>query len=205
MTRDIARFSFDANVRNFGGPMDLKIIQGALKEARRDGWLFYDHHHRDAIVYGVLGIAPRVGTRRWYYHIPAEGQPAKLVHRIEKHNLAALPGTEVPYSSWQEQREGLRRMLEGKRLVAMQYSPLNDIPYVGLVDAGTIELVKSLGVEVVSSADLVQKYEACWTARALALHLEAGRVVHAALDQAFGIIREAVSAGRTTLPASRCS
>jgi Xaa-Pro dipeptidase len=177
--------------------MDLKIIQGALKEARLDGWLFYDHHHRDPIAYRVLGIAPRMCTRRWYYHIPADGQPAKLVHRIEKQNLAGLPGIEVSYSSWQEQREGLRRMLEGKKLVAMQYSPLNEIPYVGLVDAGTIELVKSLGVGVVSSADLVQKFEACWTARALALHLEAGRVVHAALDQAFGMIREAVSASKT--------
>ncbi len=177
--------------------MDLIAIQRALSEAGVDGWLFYDHHRRDPIAYRVLGIAPKMCTRRWYYLIPAEGQPAKLVHRIEKQNLAALPGVELQYSSWQEQHEGLRKMLAGRNPLAMQYSPLNDIPYVGLVDAGTVELVKSFGVEVVSSADLVQLFEARWTELALASHREAGKVVHAAIDQAFAIIRKAVEAGRT--------
>lgn len=72
--------------------MNLEAIQSALREAKLDGWLFYDHHRRDPIAYRVLGINPVMCTRRWYYVIPREGNPAKLVHRIESHNLDALPG-----------------------------------------------------------------------------------------------------------------
>ena len=176
---------------------DLHAIQAALGEERLDGWLFYDHHYRDAIAYRVLKIRPAMCTRRWYYLIPAVGEPAKLVHRIESGNLDGLPGDRHVYSTWQEQREGLERMLEGKRRVAMEYSALNDIPYVGLVDAGTVELVRSLGVEVISSADLVQLFEARWPAEALALHLEAGKVVHEAVRHGFRVIREAVKAGKS--------
>jgi Xaa-Pro aminopeptidase len=135
-------------------------------------------------------------TRRWYYLIPAEGEPSKLIHRVERHNLAGLPGRELEYSSWKEQREGLKKILEGKSRIAMQYSALNDIPYVGLVDAGTIELVKSMGVEVVSSADLVQLFEARWSEDALASHLEAGKVVHDAVRAGFAAIGDAVRAGK---------
>lgn len=177
--------------------MDLNAIQAALADAKLEGWLFYDHHHRDPIAYRVLKIRPRMCTRRWYYLIPALGEPAKLVHRIERNNLDGLPGVAHEYSSWGEQRENLRKILAGKRRVAMQYSPLNDIPYVGLVDAGTIELVKSFGVEVVSSADLVQLFEARWSAEALATHVEAGKAVHAIVREAFGIIRDAVRSGKS--------
>jgi Xaa-Pro dipeptidase len=177
--------------------MDLNAIQAALAEAGLDGWLFYDHHRRDPLAYRILGIAPVMVTRRWYYFIPAEGEPVKLVHRIERENLAALPGTQHEYSSWQEQRKKLARMLDGQRRVAMQYSPLNAIPYVGLVDAGTVELVRSCGVEVVSSGDLVQQFEARWSPEALASHLAAGQVVHQCVRDAFGIIRDAVKRGRT--------
>jgi len=177
--------------------MDLNGIQAALRESNIDGWLFYDHHRRDPIAYRVLKIAPVMCTRRWYYLIPAEGEPSKLVHRIEKGNLAGLPGVEYQYSSWPEQRECLGKIVEGKKRVAMQYSALNDIPYVGLVDAGTVELVKGFGVEVVSSADLVQSFEARWSDEQLALHLSAGKVVHAAVAAAFTMIREAMRAGRT--------
>ena len=176
--------------------MNFKAIQAALSEANLDGWLFYDHHHRDPIAYRVLKIAPAMCTRRWYYLVPAAGEPAKLVHRIERGNLEGLDGTEYQYSSWKEQREKLKRILEGKSRVAMQYSPLNDIPYVGLVDAGTIELVKSFGVEVVSSADLVQLFEARWSPEALASHLEAGKVVHAAVRAGFAMIGEAVRSSK---------
>jgi len=176
---------------------DLHAIQAALGEERLDGWLFYDHHFRDAIAYRVLKARPAMCTRRWYYLIPAAGEPAKLVHRIESGNLDGLPGDRRVYSTWQEQREGLKQMLEGKRRVAMEYSALNDIPYVGLVDAGTVELVRSLGVEVLSSADLVQLFEARWSAEALALHLEAGQVVHEAVRHGFRVIREAVKAGKS--------
>jgi Xaa-Pro dipeptidase len=176
--------------------MEFDLIQLTLRENGLDGWLFYDHHRRDPIAYRVLRIDPPMCTRRWYYLIPAEGDPSKLIHRVERQNLAGLPGQELEYSSWKEQHEGLKKILEGKRRIAMQYSPLNNIPYVGLVDAGTIELVKSLGVEVVSSADLVQLFEARWSEDALASHLEAGKVVHAAVRAGFAAVREAVRTGK---------
>jgi len=176
--------------------MDHKAIQAALRDSGLDGWLFYDHHRRDPIAYRVLGIAPKMCTRRWYYLIPAHGEPSKLVHRIEKGNLDGVPGSVHEYSSWREQRNLLGKMLAGKKMVAMQYSHLNDIPYVGLVDAGTIELVKSFGVEVVSSADLVQLFEARWSDEAFASHLEAGKAVHALVRHAFEFIRDSVRAGK---------
>jgi Xaa-Pro aminopeptidase len=176
--------------------MELNLIQSTLRESGLDGWLFYDHHRRDPIAYRVLKIDPPMCTRRWYYLIPAVGDASKLIHRVERQNLAGLPGRELEYSSWREQREGLKKMLEGKRRIAMQYSPLNEIPYVGLVDAGTIELVKSLGVEVVSSADLVQLFEARWGDDALTSHVEAGKVVHAAMRAGFAALRDAVRAGK---------
>jgi Xaa-Pro aminopeptidase len=178
--------------------MDIRAIQSALCDAKLDGWLFYDHHRRDGIAYHVLQINPSMCTRRWYYLIPASGEPVKLVHRIERWNLDGLPGATEEYSAWREQRDKLKKILAGKVRLAMQYSALNDIPYIGLVDAGTIELVKSFGVEVVSSADLVQSFEARWSAEALAMHLEAGKVVHEGVRLAFSKIRAAVEAGRET-------
>jgi Xaa-Pro aminopeptidase len=178
--------------------MNLEEIQKALREAELDGWLFYDHHRRDPIAYRVLGINPVMCTRRWYYLIPSEGEPAKLVHRIEAHNLANLPGRETRYSSWREQRGGLAEMLAGKRRIAMQYSELNNIPYVGLVDAGTIELVKSCDVEIASSADLVQQFEACWSEEQWQSHVAAGKVVHQAVEAAFASIRDAVRSGKAS-------
>ena len=172
--------------------MDLASIQTALRDLHLDGWLFYDHHHRDPIAYRVLGINPPMCTRRWYYLVPASGEPAKLVHRIESTKLDGLPGGIHQYSSWREQREKLHEILRGSKNLAMQYSALNDIPYVGLVDAGTVELVQSFGIAVISSADLVQLFEARWPAEALALHLEAGKVVHAAIRQGFDAIQRAV-------------
>jgi Xaa-Pro dipeptidase len=178
--------------------MDLPAIQSALSAAKVDGWLFYDHHRRDPIAYRVLGINPTMCTRRWYYLIPASGEPFKLVHRIERGTLDTLPGAVHEYSSWREQREKLGLMLAGKKKLAMQYSRLNDIPYIGLVDAGTVELVKSHGVEVVSSADLVQLFEARWSEAALESHLEAGKAVHLLVRQAFEYIRDSVRAGKST-------
>jgi Xaa-Pro dipeptidase len=176
--------------------MKLADIQSALSEAKLDGWLFYDHHRRDPIAYRVLGIEPQKCSRRWYYLIPAAGEPLKLVHRIEKGSLDSLPGRTQEYSSWREQREALGRMLTGRKTVAMQYSHLNDIPYVGLVDAGTVELVKSFGVDVVSSADLVQMFDARWSDAAYESHLEAGTAVHALVRRAFELIRDSVRAGK---------
>ncbi|MCC2641601.1 MAG: Peptidase, partial [Nitrospira sp.] len=128
-----------------------------------DGWLFYDFRHLDPIAYRVLLLDPSLHvTRRWYYWIPAHGTPIKLQHRIEPHVLDALPGNAWPYVSWREQQAALASLLQSAKRIAMQYSPMNAIPYVSRVDAGTIDLVRSLGVEVVTSADLVQQFEAVW-------------------------------------------
>src|SRR5277367_2134153 len=171
--------------------MNLAAIQEELQKQKLDGWLFFDHHKRDPLAYRVLGFQPASHvTRRWYYWIPAAGEPRGLVHRIESARLDSLPGDKVRYSSWSEQTGGLRALVGGARRVAMQYSPLCAIPYVAMVDAGTVELVRSLGVEVVSSAELIQHFEARWTPEALESHLEAGRRVDRVRAEAFALIRE---------------
>ena len=175
--------------------MDLKKIQHEIAAQKLDGWLFFDHHQRDPLAARVLGLPARMATRRWYYFIPAQGEPAGLEHRIERGMLATLPGEKIPYSSWTEQVAGLRKLLDGKKRVAMQYSPNCAIPYVAMVDAGTVELVRSLGVEVASSAELIQSFEARWTPEALESHLEAGRRVDKVRAAAFALIRERTRAG----------
>ncbi len=176
--------------------MNIEEIQSELKSQKLDGWLFFDHHQRDALAYRVLGLgAARVPTRRWYYFIPAEGEPAGLVHNIEAGMLDLLPGAKARYSSWQEQLGGLKKLLGGCRRVAMQYSPQCAIPYVSMVDAGTVELVRGMGVEVLSSADLIQHFEARWNAESLESHLEAGRRVDEARRQAFEMIGARVRSG----------
>jgi Xaa-Pro dipeptidase len=170
-------------------PMQLLEIQEQLRREGVDGWLFFDHHRRDPIAYRVLALeAPQHVSRRWYYWLPAEGEPRKLVHRVEPHMLDGLPGRRLMYSSWSGQPEQLRQMLGGARRVAMQYSPQCMIPYVSLVDAGTIELVRGLGVEVVSSASLVQYFEARWSQEQLESHREAGRRVDRVRGEAFAEI-----------------
>jgi Xaa-Pro dipeptidase len=171
--------------------MELEKIQQEIAAEKLDGWLFFDHHQRDPLAYRVLGLATaRMATRRWYYFIPAHGEPAGLEHRIERGMLAALPGEKIAYSSWTEQMAGLRKLLSGHKRIAMQYSPLCAIPYVAMVDAGTVELVRSVGVEIVSSAELIQAFEARWTPEALESHLEAGRRVDRVRAAAFELIRE---------------
>jgi Xaa-Pro dipeptidase len=166
--------------------MNLLEIQQALREEGLDGWLFFDHHQRDTLAYRVLGFTPgHTPTRRWYYLIPAEGEPVRVVHQIEPGMLDALPGSKVAYASWTRLLETLQGLLTGRRRIAMQYSPNCAVPYVAMVDAGTVELIRSLGVEVVSSANLVQFFEARWNQRKLESHLEAGRKVDAVRRAAF--------------------
>jgi Xaa-Pro dipeptidase len=154
--------------------MNLQQIQAALREQQLDGWLFYDHHHRDPIAYRILGLSESSHvSRRWYYLIPAEGSPRKLTHRVERGKLASLPGDGDAYSSWQELEAGLRTMLQPYTRLAMQYSPRNAIMYVSLVDAGTMEVLRELGKTIVSSADLVSRFEAVLTAEQIASHYEA--------------------------------
>src|ERR1700744_6420509 len=165
--------------------MNLEAIQAALREQSLDGWLFYDHHHRDPIAYRILGVSDSLHvSRRWYYLIPAEGQPRKLTHRVESGKLESLPGTGHLYSSWQELEGGLQSMLEPYKTLAMQYSPRNAIMYVSMVDAGTIEVLREMGKTIVSSADLVSRFEAVLTTEQIASHYEAQK----AIDE---IVREA--------------
>jgi Xaa-Pro dipeptidase len=151
--------------------MNLEAIQLALTEAGFDGWLFYDHHHRDPIGGRILGLDEKAHiTRRWYYYVPAKGDPRKLVHRIEQGRLDSLPGAKGQYSSWQELSAGLEAMLFDARRIAMQYSPNNAIMYVSMVDAGTVEFLRSLGKQIVSSADLVSQFEAVLNEEQIASH-----------------------------------
>jgi Xaa-Pro aminopeptidase len=179
--------------------MDLPAIQAALRERNLDGWLFYDHHHRDPIAYRVLGLpSSLMVTRRWFYLIPAQGEPAKLVHRIEAGHLDSLPGSKREYSSWQELFEGLKAMLASYLDLAMQYSPNNLIFYVSLVDAGTIELIRGLGKNVVSSGDLVARFEATLTEDQIKSHFAARDAVDPITAAAFQEIgRRARSGGAT--------
>ena len=177
--------------------MKLEAIQQFLAQEQMDGWLFFDHHRRDPLAYRVLGLPPeRVATRRWYYLIPAHGEPRGLVHRIESFVLDGLAGEIEKYASWQEQVDGVHRLLQGRHRIAMQYSPQCAIPYVSMVDAGTMELVRAAGVEVVSSANLIQYFEARWNAANLELHLEAGRKVDEARRNAFQFVSEKLRTGQ---------
>ena len=164
---------------------DINAIQSDLRAAKLDGWLFYDFRGRDPIAQGILQLPAGMRTRRWYYFVPAKGSPRKLVHKIETESLAALPGETLYYSAQDELRKNLGRLLKGAKTIAMQYSPKNAIPYVAMVDAGTVELVRSAGARVVSSADLVQKYEACWSEDQLQSHLAAGVAIDRIVREAF--------------------
>ena len=171
--------------------MRLGEIQSAIKAEGLDGWLFYDHHRRDPLAYRILGLPDHLqSTRRWYYFIPATGEPRALCHRIESHNLDSLPGKKFFYSRWVEQKQELGRILESARIVAMQHSPECALPYIAMVDAGTIELVRGLGIDVRTSANLVQQFEACWTPKQFESHLEAGRRMDRIRAEAFELIRE---------------
>lgn len=176
--------------------MDTNHIQAALQERKLDGWLFFDHHRRDPLAYRVLGVPDGIEpTRRWYYFLPATGEPRKLVHRIESHSLDSLPGSKDIYSSWADQQRKLHAMLSGFARVAMQYSRNCSIPYVSMVDAGTIELVRSAGVEIVSSADLIQLFEARWTQEQYEMHVEAGKLVDTVRRDAFHFVSDRLRGG----------
>jgi len=165
---------------------NIHAIQSELRANKIDGWLFYDHHHRDPIAAHILHLGENgMATRRWFYFIPARGEPRKLVHRIEQGALDSLEGRKFLYAGWEELHKMLAKVLSGAKKIAMQYSPENNIPYIGLVDAGTVELVRKLKKKVVSSADLVQQFEARWTAVQLESHLDAGKIVDRITQDAF--------------------
>jgi Xaa-Pro dipeptidase len=172
---------------------DLAAVQSAIRQLGYDGWLLYDFRGLNVLARRVIGLPEQAMlSRRWFYFVPAKGEPRKLVHRIEPRALDHLPGAAQSYLRWQELESGVAALVTGARRVAMEYVPRNANPYVSRVDAGTIELVRSCGIEVVPSGDLVQMFEACWDDEQWAMHLEAARHTRSAYDVAFAFIVERV-------------
>ena len=180
-------------------PLDIGAVQSSLQGAGLDGWLLYDFHGSNPVAQSLAGLthAPKMTTRRWYYYIPASGEPRGLVHAIERHNLDGLPGRIQAYAGRRSLEEGLDALLAGARRVAMEYSPGCAIPYVSRVDAGTVEAIRQRGVDVVSSGDLVQQFEAVWTPAQIATHEAASASLHRIKDRAFDVLR-GVAAGTPT-------
>jgi len=178
--------------------MDLPAIQAALREQNIDAWLFYDHHHRDPIAYRVLGLpAGQMVTRRWFYLIPANSEPVKLVHKIESGHLDTLPGSKRKYSGWQELFDQVKTILADHRDIAMQYSPNNLVFTVSLVDGGTIDLIRGLGKNVVSSCDLVAQFEATLSSEQIKSHFAARDAIDPITTAAFQEIGRRVRNGGT--------
>src|SRR5437868_8486422 len=175
---------------------NIQGIQNDLRNAKLDGWLFYDFRGRDPIAQNILQLPNGMRTRRWYYFVPAKGEPKKLVHKIESESLAALPGDTLYYAAQGELRKNLKKILGRAKKVAMQYSPKNEIPYVAIVDAGTDELVRGDGAKGVSSADLVQKHDAVWSPEQLESHLYAAKHVDRIVAEAFQLAARGVREGK---------
>jgi len=177
--------------------MDITAMQAALAEQNLDGWLLYDFRGSNPIARSVIGFdESQIGTRRWFYLIPRSGEPVGILHVIEPHAVKGAPGRVVLYRSWRELEALLAKHLAGLKRVAMEYSPGAAIPYVARVDAGTIEMIRAAGPEVVSSADLVQHFEARWTTEQKALHDRAARGCLAAKDAGFALVRERLASGQ---------
>jgi len=173
-------------------------IQTELRQRKIPAWLFYDHHHRDAISYRILGLPESLMvSRRWFYLIPASGEPVKLLHRIEPHHLDALPGKKVVYAAWHELVKELRTLVSQMPAVAMQFSPENMIFLLSTADAGTVDLIRSFGVKVLSSADLVARFEATWTGEQIDSHFAAARSIDVIMDEVFPEIGRRVRGGTT--------
>lgn len=173
-------------------------IQDALGDMGTvDGWLFYDFRGSDPLAYRVLLLDPTQHvTRRWYYWIPTKGEPVKLLHKIEPHVLKELPGEIQQYVSWEQQRLLLASLLQGRRRIVMQYSPFNAVPYLSRVDAGTVEMIRSFGLEVVTSADLVQRFETVWTDEQLESHRYAVTALRNIVDEAFAHVASCLTNNR---------
>jgi Xaa-Pro aminopeptidase len=177
--------------------LDVAGIQATLRAEGLDGWLLYDFHGSNPIASRLAGLdtGAHMTTRRWYYLIPSSGSPRALVHAIEQHNLDALPGEKIIYAGRTQLDAGLDRLLAGTRRIAMEYSPMCAIPYLSRVDAGTFEMVRARGVDVVSSGDLVQRFEAAWTPAQLDTHRRASEALYRIKDRAFDRARDAMRRG----------
>ncbi|CAN5296173.1 M24 family metallopeptidase [soil metagenome] len=179
--------------------LDIPAIQAAIRTQNLDGWLLYDFRGSNVLAQRVVGLEGRKFSRRWLYFIPAKGEPRKLVHAIEPAALDALPGSKTLYRRWQEFEAGIGELVNGSKRIAMEYSPRGGNPYISRVDAGTIELVRSFGVDVVSSGDLIQLFEATWDDDQIASHFEAAVHTDAAYDIVWKFIAEEIrTKGQTT-------
>jgi Xaa-Pro aminopeptidase len=171
----------------------LEEIAGALAAAGFDGWLFYDFRMSDPLAYRILELPEGgIATRRWFCFVPATGKPTAIVSAVEAHRLDALGADKVVYRSHREMLAALGIALNGARRIAMDYSPGCAIPYVSRVDAGTVEMVRAIGVEIVSAADLIQRFEASLTREQLGSHYRAARALRAIVDEAFAEIRRSI-------------
>ena len=171
----------------------IPSIQKALQDARLDGWLLYDFRAINPLARRILGMDGwKPGSRRFFYLIPVEGEPIKLVHRIEAGALDHLPGSKQVYLRWQELEAAVGALVQGRPRLAMEYSPRNANPYISRVDAGTVELVRSFGVEIVPSGDLIQRFEAVWDDAQWQMHQQSARICRDAYDVAFGLIADRV-------------
>jgi len=168
-------------------PLDIGAVQKALKAEHLDAWLLYDFQGSNPVSYRLAGMggAGHLATRRWFYLIPQSGEPKALVHAIERHNLDHMPGSKIVYAGRAELQSGLTKLVGGLTRIAMEYSRNNAIPYVSRVDAGTVELIKSIGPDVVSSGDLIQQFEARWSDTQIATHRVASEKLYRIKDQAF--------------------
>src|SRR5438477_872400 len=205
LTAGILSFTLISSMHAQQSPEErVAEIQAALREAKLDGWLFYDFRHSDPLAYRILKLDEKMfASRRWFYYVPASGEPVKIVQSIEQFKLDSLPGRKLIFRGWQELHAQLREVLgaaakESKRRIAMQYSPMNDIPYISRVDAGTIELVRSLGVEPVTSAELVQRFEAVFSPAQHQMHVEASDKMHRIIQDAFAEIARRIRADEPT-------
>jgi Xaa-Pro aminopeptidase len=172
-------------------------IQAALQKEGLDGWLFYDFRGSDILTPRILKTERMGGTRRWFYYVPAKGEPVKVVHAIEQGTTRFFAGRKLVYREWQLLNDQVKAAMSanGKpKRIAMQYSPNNDIPYISRVDAGTIEMVRSLGVKIESSADLVQQFEAVWTPEQLAMHTEGAAKMQKIMLETFAEIKRRINA-----------
>lgn len=177
---------------------DLAAIQQSLRESGLDGWLLYDFRASNVLARRVLDMETKpAGSRRFLYMIPATGEPTKLVHRIETAALDHLPGGKIVYLTWQELEAGIARLVAAKRRVAMEYAPRVSNPYVSKVDAGTLEVVRGCGVDLASSGDLIEQFEATWDDDQWQMHREAEKCTTSAYDLAWGLIAERIRSGGT--------
>ena len=175
--------------------MRIAEIQTALKQQKLDGWLFYDFRGSDILIPRILKTERLGGSRRWFYYVPATGEPVKVVHAIELDQIDVLPGRKLIYREWSLLKSQVGAAVGGKgKRIVMQYSPNNDVPYISRVDAGTIEMVRSLGISIETSADLVQQFEAVWTDEQLQMHTEAATKMQKVILEAFAEIKRRINA-----------